>query len=511
VADNLLVLLVGWELVTLMLFLLINMGLGEARSGAAKAYGVLGFADACLLLAVALLVARPGGMENLSLSRGPVAVSGMGGIGYVIYALILVAALAKAGAIPLHSWIPAIAEDAPTPVMAYLPAAVDKLLGIYLLAILTLRMFQPDWTMQVVLMCVGGVTILAAVLMAMVQDNLKKLLSFQTVAQVGYMLLGLGTGTMIGVVGGLFQMINCALYSSTLFLMSGSTRRAVGSDRIEDLGGLARVLPVTFVCGLVAAAAISGVPPFNGFVSKWLIYQGTLEVGSRGLATILLLAAVFGSALTLASFIKVIYSAFLSPAPRLAAQRIGRQRESFLMALPMVVLAGACVLLGLWPQLITDGVLIPALSSVPTTGQSLSAVGGDLRTGTLGLWNPTQATGLILIGLFLGLGLRWVGTAGRKVRVVRPFLGGEVPAATDDRFRVPGTQFYETMTRIPVLRTLLKHGQLGAMDPYRWCGRYGHGVVEILRARHTGLLSLYVTWCVVGLAVTLVYLLVVVR
>ncbi len=127
---------------------------------------------------------------------------------------------------------------------------------------------------------------------------------------------------------------------------------------------------------MIAAAAISGVPPFNGFVSKWLIYQGTLEVGSRGLATVLLLAAVFGSALTLASFVKVIYSAFLSPAPRLAAQRIGRQRESFLMALPMVVLAGACVLLGLWPQLITDGVLIPALSSVPTTGQSLSAVGG---------------------------------------------------------------------------------------------------------------------------------------
>jgi formate hydrogenlyase subunit 3/multisubunit Na+/H+ antiporter MnhD subunit len=507
VADNLLVLLVGWELVTLMLFLLINMGTGEARAGAAKAYGVLGFADACLLLAVALLAARPGGMENLSMSRGPVAVGSLGAVGYVVYALILVAALAKAGAIPLHSWIPAIAEDAPTPVMAYLPAAVDKLLGIYLLAFLTLRMFQPDWTMQVVMMCVGGVTILAAVLMAMVQDNLKKLLSFQTVAQVGYMLLGLGTGTMIGVVGGLFQMLNCALYSSTLFLMSGSTRRAVGSDRIEDLGGLARVLPVTFVCGLVAAAAISGVPPFNGFVSKWLIYQGTLEVGSRGLATVLLLAAVFGSALTLASFIKVIYSAFLSPAPVSSARQISTHRESFLTALPMVVLAGACVLLGLWPQLITGMVLEPALSGVTTTGQGLSAVGGQMTAGTLGLWNPTEATGLILIGLVLGVALRWIAAWGQKVRIVRPFLGGEVAAATDDRFRVPGTQFYETMNRIPVLRTLLKHGQMGAMDLYRWCGRYGHDVVEVLRAGHTGLLSLYVTWCVVGLAVTLVYLL----
>ncbi len=101
---------------------------------------------------------------------------------------------------------------------------------------------------------------------------------------------------------------------------------------------------------------------------------------------------------------------------------------------------------------------------------------------------------MILIGLFLGVALQWVATLGRKVRVVRPFLGGEVPAAADDRFRMPGTQFYETMNRIPVLRALLKHGQAGAMDPYRWLGRYGHGVVEILRARHTGLLSLYVTW-----------------
>jgi len=510
-ADNLLVLLVGWELVTLMLFLLINMGTGEARAGAAKAYGVLGFADACLLLAVALLAARPGGMENLSMSRGPVAVGSLGAVGYVVYALILVAALAKAGAVPLHSWIPAIAEDAPTPVMAYLPAAVDKLLGIYLLAVLTLRMFQPDWTMQVILMIVGAVTILAAVLMAMMQHNLKKLLSFHAVSQVGYMVLGLGTGTTIGVIGGLFHMVNHAIYKSALFLMSGNVGRACGSDEIEDMGGLARVLPVTFVCGLVAAAAISGVPPFNGFVSKWLIYQGTLEVSSRGLATVLLLAAVFGSALTLASFIKVIYSAFLSPAPVSSARQISTHRESFLTALPMVILAGACVLLGLWPQLITGMVLEPALSGVTTTGQSLSVVGGQMTAGTLGLWNPTQATGLIFIGLVLGLVLRWVGTAGRKVRVVRPFLGGEVPAATDDRFRVPGTQFYETMTRIPVLRTLLKHGQLGAMDPYRWLGRYGHGVVEILRARHTGLLSLYVTWCVVGLAVTLVYLLVVVR
>jgi hypothetical protein len=169
------------------------------------------------------------------------------------------------------------------------------------------------------------------------------------------------------------------------------------------------------------------------------------------------------------------------------------------------------VVLGLWPQLLVNPVLVPDLRGTAVTGPGLSDVGANLAAGTLGLWNPTQATGLIFIGLILGVILRWVASAGRNVRLVRPFLGGEVPGPRDDRFRVPGTQFYETLDRIPVLRTLLKHGQAGAMDLYRWTARYGHALVEVLRAQHTGLLSLYVAWCVIGLSVTLAYLLITVR
>ncbi|HUU21360.1 MAG TPA: proton-conducting transporter membrane subunit, partial [Phycisphaerae bacterium] len=175
-AGNLLVLVVGWEIVTLMLFLMVNQGGRDARTGAAKAYGMLGFADACLLLAVALLAAMDGGSNNWSLTRGAVSVATMGATGYVVYALILIAALAKAGAIPLHTWLPAIAKDAPTPVMAYLPAALDKLLGIYLLARITLHTFQMTPAMNTVLMALGSLTIVAAVMMALVQHDLKRLL-----------------------------------------------------------------------------------------------------------------------------------------------------------------------------------------------------------------------------------------------------------------------------------------------------------------------------------------------
>jgi formate hydrogenlyase subunit 3/multisubunit Na+/H+ antiporter MnhD subunit len=520
-AGNLLVLLVGWELVTLMLFLLINLGGGRAGAGAAKTYGMLGFADACLLLAVALLIAQPGGAENLSLTRGPIVVGDLGWAGYVSYLLIMVAALAKAGAVPVHTWIPAAAPVTPTPVMALLPAAVDKLLGIYLLAVLSLGMFRPDATMQIVMMTIGGITIIAAVLMAMLQHNLKRLLAFHAVSQVGYMVLGIGTGTTIGVIGGLFHMLNNAIYKSNLFLMSGNVGRAADSDEIADMGGLARALPVTFVCGAISAAAISGVPPFNGFVSKWLVYQGALELDSRALAATFLVVAVFGSALTLASFVKVMHSAFLSPVPERVKPWMSRIHENWLTTAPMIVLAAACVILGLWPQLITQQLLAPALASTVTTGPPVSSVAGELSTGTIGLWNPTQATGLILIGIALGVILLWIATGGRRVRIVRPFIAGEVPqpvghrdprrvydeVGRPERFRVAGTHFYDTISHLPVIGAALKHGEAGAMDAYHWSGRHGKTFVQTLRAQHTGLLNLYVAWVFLGLTVIVVYLL----
>ncbi len=511
-AGNLIVLLIGWEIVTLMLFLLVNQGRQGARAGAAKAYGMLGFADACLLLAIALLIVK-GGTAALSLhpAGGAMALSGtegaLGATGYIAYILILIAALAKAGAVPVHTWIPSVAQDAPTPIMAYLPAALDKLLGIYLLAVLSLYMFKPDGAMQIVMMVIGAVTILAAVLMAMLQHNLKKLLSFHAVSQVGYMVLGIGTGTMIGVVGGLFHMLNHSIYKCCLFLMSGTAGRAAESDEVEDMGGLARYLPVTFLCGLIAAAAISGVPPFNGFVSKWLVYAGTLSIANQGLAIALVVAAVFGSALTLASFVKVMYSAFLSPVPKDSPVRRKAPRESLFLAAPMVVLAAACVFLGLFPNTVLNDVFVPAVPEAAVVGDA-SAVSADWSSvvaGKVGVWRPGTAMVLIAIGLIAGWALYKITKI--KVRVVRPFLAGEVPAPADDRFRVPGTHFYETVSKLQGVGPLLAEGERGAMDMYHWTSRYGRTFVDVLRGRHTGLVNLYVAWVLLGLTVTLVYLL----
>ena len=359
-ADHLLVLLIGWEVVTLMLFLLVNLGATEAAAkGGMKSFVMLGLADCAMLASLAILWATEAA-PKLLLSEIPAGGLALGTpVRYVAYILLLVGALAKAGAMPFHTWVPAAAEGAPTSVMAFLPASLDKLLGIYLLALLSLRMFAVDEPMRLLLLIIGSVTVLGAVMMAMIQHDLKKLLSYHAVSQVGYMVLGIGTGLWIGILGGLFHMLNNAIYKCSLFLTAGAVERSAGTTELDRLGGLGRVMPVTFAACAVAAFSISGVPPFNGFVSKWMIYRGLLENASP-LAPLALVAAVFGSALTLASFVKVLHAVFTGPISSSAAARKPREVGAT-MLLPMVVLAVFCVLFGLWYALPTEALIGPAI------------------------------------------------------------------------------------------------------------------------------------------------------
>ena len=178
-----------------------------------------------------------------------------------IFAFILLAigALAKAGAMPFHTWIPEAAEKAPLPVMALLPASLDKLLGIYFLYRICLDFFHlyPNSGLSLLLMLVGSFTIIAAVMMALVQHDLKKLLSYHAVSQVGYMVLGIGTGIPLAMAGGIFHMLNNAIYKTSLFLGAGSVEEARKTTQLNRLGGLARVMPITFITFFIAALSIS--------------------------------------------------------------------------------------------------------------------------------------------------------------------------------------------------------------------------------------------------------------
>ena len=522
-ANTFPVLIVAWEIATVLLYLLIGMGRPEGKAGAMKTFVILGFADVCLLLGVALFLVASGDAAMVisrSAAGRAVPTTGLGGAAMLLMA---VAALAKAGAMPLHTWIPSAGEDAPTPVFALLPAALDKLLGIYLLARITFGVFATSAALATVLMVVGAATILLAVMMAMIQHNLKRLLAFHAVSQVGYMVLGMGLAAAIlaegraaggptpgqmavatiAFAGGLFHMLNHAIYKCTLFLTAGSVERVAGTMDLDRLGGMARTLPVTFVCCLVAALSISGVPPMNGFVSKWLVYNGALGVGGP-LAITCLVVAIFGSALTLASFVKVIHSVFLGTRGT-AVPEGDRPRESVAMAVPMVAMALACIALGVGGGWALEGLILPAAGAVGVAPTGVETAAGSISlAGGKGLWEPTTATALILIGIVIGL-LVYLGSRALRVRVVPNFVGGE-NEESDEQWHVSGTQFYETIRRLPVLSGAFRDASDGAFDVYRLTGRYGQTLVERLRGWHTGLLAAYASWVVVGLVVLVIAL-----
>ncbi|MBN2207813.1 MAG: NADH-quinone oxidoreductase subunit L [Candidatus Coatesbacteria bacterium] len=493
-SSNLLLLLIFWGFLGLPFFLLVNMGSEKADAAAKKTLIILGGSDSLLIMAVAILWVLTG-----SLDMGKIAIATKSGAATLAYIFFVAAAFAKAGAFPLHSWVPDAAEASPAPVAAFLPASLDKLLGVYLFARATLSIFQVTPGLRSLMMILGAVTIISAVMMALVQHNLRRLLGFHAVSQVGYMVLGIATGTLIGVAGGLFHMLNHALYKSCLFLTAGAAEQRSKSGELSDMGGLAKSMPLTFFAAVVAALAISGVPPLNGFYSKWMVYQGIIELGSRGglLWVFLLVAAMFGSALTLASFVKVLHSVFLGRTKEGEAEVTKGRLPNFAMKLPMIVIALICIVFGVWAYRVPIASFInPGLA-----GLGLPAA----PENSLGFWAPGLATILLIVALVAGA-LIFVFTRALKVREDVPYVGGEIEARAKE-YQFSGLDFYKTVPKMGLLSGLYRAAEAKWLDLYDVGRRLAAYITGMLRTAHSGVLSSYMSWCVLGLIV-LIWLLI---
>jgi formate hydrogenlyase subunit 3/multisubunit Na+/H+ antiporter MnhD subunit len=272
ISNNIIVLLAAWGFLGFTLYSLINIKGSEASAISKKTFIIVAGSDAFMILGFAMLWMIKG-----SLSLTDIRVPIDSALSFWAFFLIAMGAFAKAGVMPFHTWIPETAKEAPISVTAFLPASLDKLLGIYLLVRLVLNVFLLNSFSYAILMLIGSVTIIAAVMMALVQHDFKKLLGYHAVSQVGYMVLGIGTGNPIGIAGGLFHMMNHAIYKCCLFLSGGNVEYKTKTSELDKLGGLSKVMPLTFFTTVVAACAISGIPPFNGFFSKWMLYQGRVE------------------------------------------------------------------------------------------------------------------------------------------------------------------------------------------------------------------------------------------
>jgi NADH-quinone oxidoreductase subunit L len=407
------------------------------------------------------------------------------------FILLVIGAVAKGGSMPFHSWIPDAAIDAPLPFMAIGPAALEKLLGIYFLTRITLNLYRLEhghW-LSYLLMIAGAVGILLAVLMALVQKDYKKLLSFHAISQVGYMILGIGTAVPAGIVGGIFHMINNVIYKSCLFLTGGACEKQAGTTDLAKLGGLRAKMPITFICFWIAAFGISGAPPLNGFFSKELIYDGALERH-----WIFYLVALAGSFLTAASFLKLGHSAYHDKLSQ-ENQRVKEAPASMLA--PMIFLAGLCVVFGL-------GNAIPIRRFIePVLGERL----GEHSFG--GMPTNMMLVGLSIVVLAGAVANHFYGVrrTGRGLGAVDHIHHAPVAHGLYDRAERRTFDPYELGMKVARLVSLVAWGVDRSVDWIYNClvVKVTLGFTRAIRACHTGAYTMYILWAVAGLAIIVIY------
>jgi proton-translocating NADH-quinone oxidoreductase chain N len=416
-SANLLLIYLSWEVIGLCSYFLVGFWYQEtaAVNGARKVLVMTHLPGYGLLAAILLLYHQAGTFLWTDPKISLAFTSG-------IFTLMLVAAMAKSVMFPLHTWIPE-AMNAPTPVSALLHSACYVKAGVYLIArMYSLGAWQPAWNNVVLVL--GCLTILVGALFALAQTDLKRMLAYSTISQLGYIITGLGLGTNLGLAAGLFYCLSHGLFKGTLFLCAGAVQHATGTRDMRRLGGLAARMPRTALIWLVAAAAIVGVPLTNGFVAKWLLLDAALDANRAVVVVIAWLA----SALTAFYMLKATVSTFYGAAPDWLKDRPVRDAEPSMLA-GMSILGGLCLLFGLAPQLLMQTVVAPAVSGLGFRWDvALSWLG--VQTASAGV-QVTAGAGIALLALLAGGLVFGLTRPAKAVPVVAGlFTGGDpLPAA----------------------------------------------------------------------------------
>jgi len=346
------------EIASIASYALVGFGCEHEELEAAFKYIVLGsIASMFILFAIALVYANTGALNMAYISK---AIQSYGTNASLTFALgLFIAGFGlKAALVPFHAWLPDAHSSAPAPISAMLSGVLIKALGVYALMRTIFNIYGVSVSVSWVLITLGVLSMVVGVFLAVGQWDFKRLLAYHSISQMGYVVLGIGMGALIlakngnvmwaslAILGGLFHLINHAVFKSLLFLTSGSVEMSTGTRQLKQLGGLAEKLPFTRITCSIASASIAGVPPFNGFWSKLILVMAAVQARFWGLAV----AIVIVSLVTLISFLKIHRYIFLGELPDNLRQV---KEKRGLMFVAMLFLACLCVFMGL--------LLIPAL------------------------------------------------------------------------------------------------------------------------------------------------------
>ncbi len=523
VAADFFFFLIFWESMTLTSYFLVTFeseNLASQRAG--LKYFIITHGATLCMVAAALLLWRTSGsfrfdairqtLSSLLITRPFLAHS-------VIF-LFFMGFATKAGILPMGDWLPDAHPVAPSGMSATLSGALVKL-GIYGLVRLFCTFLAASPALRiwgVVLALVGTASLFVGNLTAMQQTDTKRLMAFSTIGQIGYICLGLGVGVFclegyptlatIALAGAILHVINHACFKSCLFLGAGSVLYRTGQRDMNQLGGLAGSMPYTAGTTAIASLSIAGVPPLNGFASKWLIIAACLLAGMRfPLFLVLGLFALFISLATLATYLKVLGSVFLGQPD--TSRRVTEAPTS--MILPQGVLAALCVLLGIFPQFVLRpiGIAIRSLTGLPASGVDASRTWGGLFLtdgSPVGFWSPLAILAALVVLALIAYGIQRAAAA--PVRSVPVWYCGEEQSS--DLVRYPASSFYLPFNH--AFQGIYPTGRLHApkfpasvrraLDFDRWLYMPTAKAVDTAADRvsrtQVGIPQIYLLWIVIG-------------
>ncbi|MBC7329964.1 hydantoin racemase [bacterium] len=522
---NMFAFLLFWEFMTLTsYFLVIYESEKPENLLAGFRYFFWSFLSAgCIELAVALLYIQTNSFDmNIMKGAMPTIQEKHPFMFHSLLALFLVGFGIKAGIFPFGNfWLPDAHPAAPSPVSALLSGVMIKT-GVYgilrtFLWMLPLSPASNIWGSIIAAM--GAISLVMGTLSALEQTDSKRLLAFHSIGQMGYIFLGVGAGLALlslsspfgyfALFGGLLHLFNHSIFKSLLFLSAGSILYKKGTRELSELGGLASSMPLTFFAALTASFAIGGIPPLNGFVSKWLlVFSTSIPARLHYEFPIWAIASIFASGLTIASMLKYVGSAFMG----LKKEEDSYNDVPLTMQISQILLAAACLITGIvavLPLGIIHNSLKESIMNLPPYEQLIGTgieIAPKLKGLSIALWNPM----LILLSLIILSAIFYEFIRGAKKETVI-WLGGVLP---DRRNLVYDPHSYFLTLRrgiwsnipsipLPRIERLSRLSVAPGEDVYEPLIRLGHRFIERLRKVHSGLLQTYILWQMLGLAIAL--------
>jgi NADH-quinone oxidoreductase subunit L len=498
-SENLLMLYIGWEIVGLCSYGLISFynKKPEANHAGIKAFVTTRIGDASMLVGILILFALFGTFSygHLSESIAEGLRTGAVSASFLVIPLLLLfgGAVGKSAQFPLHVWLPD-AMEGPTPVSALIHAATMVKAGVYLVArmiytVIPFEEFPPvlfaDW--YLVVATLAGFTAFFAATMGLVSNDIKKVIAYSTISQLGLMLAALGMGSETGLFGGTFHLLSHSIFKALLFLAAGAVIHAVHTNNLDEMGGLRKSMPITFWTSTVGILSLSGVPLFSGFWSKDLVIESSLQA----LNIPVYLFITGASILTVAYSLRWLYKVFLAPPSNGHHNHVHEAPK--VMTIPLIILAALSVFIGV---------------TGPFFEEEFHHYLG--LHGEIGVSLTTYASTAAILALGGGLGyLYYLGGVRDPASVRQSGLGAGLHKLLENRYYIDAFYYRVFVNGLDRLGSIIyRLIEVKVIDGFNYfLSRATVAFVQVFRSIQTGESNINISGLILGLAILLLLLL----